>query len=657
MHIIRAAVLAAARQRVARARGRGDTSPRPGPGLTRLLLEEIGWALRQAIHPVTMTVGLLVAVGTVVGLGPTTPGPVLEGGFRLGVSAALGTLGLAVAHRMLQRRPGAPDVVDNLRVILGAVAALLGGTVVLAHVLALVTGSTPGAVEHPIAVSLPVDLPLLGGAALLAVAVIAAALGDRVSVPASLLFLGLGMVIGSEGLGWIQLDDPQLVQSLSVVALVVILFDGGLGTDRHHLRLGSGPGLALATIGVATTAGLTAVGTMVLLDVPSRLAWLLGAIVASTDAAAVFALLRRAPVAARLSSTLRIESGVNDPVAVLLTVGLLSAWDAPPSPGAWLSFGAQQMIGGVVVGVVVGWIGAAALRRISLGGVGLYPILALAVGGLAYGAAVAAGASGFLATYLAGVVVAAEAPRYRGTVRSFLGALSGGVEVGLFLLLGLLVFPSQLWAVAWTSLGVTAVLLLIARPVGTWLSLVWFDHSWREIVATSWLGMRGAVPIVLATLAFSAGIPEAALIFNVVFFVVLTSALLQGTTAVPLVRRLGLERTVSATRTVVEALPLETVDVDILEVALSADSRLVGRRLVDCQPPDDVVLAAIVRGRAVLVPRGGTHLAADDRLVITTTDLDNGIAVVEAWLGQDASGAAVDPSDDVVVDTPDPARA
>ncbi len=632
--------IAAARRRRAAAPRRG------GPSLARLLAGEVAWAARQAIHPVKFAAAALVAVGVGLLLGPTTPGPVLGGGWRLGTAALLGVVALAMAHALLQRRSparGVPadggtapaderDLLEALRILLAVTAVLLVGTFVTAYLLAVITGAPADGAQTGLTASLPIDRPMLLVAGLLLVGVLSAGMGHRLAVPGALLFLGVGMLIGSDGLGWVALDDPQLVQSLGVVALTVILFDGGLSTTTDHVRSGVGPGLALATIGVAVTAGVTALGATMLLDLPPRLAWLVGAIVASTDASAVFAMVRRTPIPQRLAAILQIESGANDPVAILLTVGLLSSWNAPPSAGEWLAFGATQLLGGVVVGALAGWVGAGALRRIDLGATGLYPMLALAVGWLAYGTAVAFGGSGFLAVYVTGVVIASSAPRRRTGVRTFVGVLASGVEVGLFLLLGLLVFPSQLPAVAAVSLGVVALLVLVARPLATVLSLVWFDLSRREVAAVGWLGLRGAVPIVLATLAYSAGVAEAEIIFDVVFFIVLASAVLHGLTSTRVLSWLDLpEAPDLRTAVVVSAMPLDAVGVDVVEVRLASGSPLVGRRLAAADVPTDALVVSIVRDEGVIVPRGETRLLGGDRLVITTRDTAGGLEGIIAW--------------------------
>ena len=633
--------------RAARARARSAPDAEP---LLRMITRDLGWALRRSLRRGRLVAAIMVAVVTVAALGPLTPGLVLTEGWRLAVALVLGLVAAVLAHGLLQRSerdagvddPQAYDPRPVVRAVLASAALLITGTVALAYLLAAVTGgSTDPASTEALSAGLPIDRPLLIGAALLTGGVLAAALGSRLSVPGALLFLGLGMVIGEHGLGWMNLTDTGLVQSLAVVALVVILFEGGLTTDMTQLRRGAAPGLVLATVGVAITAGVTALGAMWLLDLPSNVAWLVGATVASTDAAAVFALLRRAPLPERLSSVLKVESGANDPVAVLLTVGLLASWRTPASTNAWLVFGALQLLGGAALGTAIGWAGARLLRRVELGSAGLYPMLALAIAGVTYGAAVAVGASGFLAVYLAGIVLAAEVPRRRRALLSFHEALANGAEVGLFLLLGQLVTPTELITVAPIALGVVAVMTLVGRPLACAVGLAPMGFSAREITVVSWLGLRGAVPIVLATFAFSAGIDSANALLSVVFFIVLTSTLVQGTTAAPLIRRLGLDTEQSTREVIAEAMPIEGSGIDMLEVLITADSPLVGRLLRDVPAPRAVLVTAVARHDEVLLPRGDTRLCPGDLLVVTTTDRDHGIRRVEEWV----SGARRDDDD------------
>jgi cell volume regulation protein A len=607
--------------------------------------------LRQSVRRGKLAAAIVVAVASIAAFGPLTPGLVLSQGWRLAVGLVLGMVAAVIAHGLLQRssrREHDGDPLPALRAALAATVLLVTGTIALAYLLAAVTGgSTDPTASEALHVGLAVDEPLLIGAALLTGGVLAAALGTRLSVPGALLFLGLGMIIGEDGLGWLSLTDTGSVQSLAVCALLIILFEGGLTTDMEQVRRGAAPGLILATLGVAITAGVTALGATWLLDAPNNIAWLVGATVASTDAAAVFALLRRVRLPERLASVLKVESGANDPVGVLLTVGLLASWGTPASTTAWLMFGAMQLIGGAAIGVAVGWLGARLMRQIRLGGGGMYPVLALALAGLTYGVAVAVGASGFLAVYVAGIVLAAEVPRRRRALRNFHEALANGAEVGLFLILGQLVSPSQLIAVAPVALAVVAVMTLIGRPLACAVGLAPLGFSAREITAVSWLGLRGAVPIVLATFALSAGIADADTVFNVVFFIVLVSALIQGTTAIPVIMRLGLDATHSSADAVTDALPIEGSGIDMVEVVVREDSALVGQLLREAPAPESALVVAVARGKHVLLPRGDTRICPGDLLVVTTNDQEHGIHRIEEWASRqsdDLAGPVVDQS-------------
>ena len=388
--------------------------------------------------------------------------------------------------------------------------------------------------------ALPVDALVLAGALLILAGVVAASLADRFHAPALLVFLGVGMVVGDDGLGWVRFDDARLAQTVSVIALVVILFDGGLATPPRELRSVAGPAAALALAGTAVTTGVVALGAHALFGIGWTTALLLGAIVGPTDAAAVFGALGRVPLPSRLSSLLEAESGLNDPMAVLLTVAVLESWRSGVTVGGLAVFAAQQLVGGALVGALVGTAGAWLLKRLRSSNASLFPVAALGVGALAYGVATQLAASGFLAVYLAGVVVGHRVARHRRSIRTFHEAAATMAQIGLFLVLGLLVFPGQLPRVAGKAVGITLVLVLVARPAAVLSCLTWFRFRRAELALVSWTGLRGAVPIVLATFPLTAAYPDGPLVFDVVFFVVLLSTLVQGATVAPLARRLGL---------------------------------------------------------------------------------------------------------------------
>jgi potassium/hydrogen antiporter len=485
-------------------------------------------------------------------------------------------------------------------------------------------------------IDLGVDVVVLAVAVLLFGAVLTAALaakpGSNFRVPGALLFLGIGMLVGDDGLGLINIDDAVLVRDLGVVALLLILFEGGLTTKPTDLRLAALPGLLLATVGVLITAGITGFGVWLLLGVEPLTAGLIGAVVASTDAAAVFSMMRTTPLPRKASAVLRIESGANDPIAVMLTVGLLATLEGGAiGPGDWALFAFVQLIGGAAVGGLIGGGGAWLLRRIDLGVEGLYPILALAIGGVSYGAAAKLGASGFVAIYLAGLLIGGLVPRHRRSVLGFHEAMANAAEVGLFLLLGLLVFPSRLPAVAVPALAVAGVLILVARPAAVALCSLGARLPWREQAVISWAGLRGAVPIVLATFPFTAGVPGGALIFDVVFFVVLVSVLVQGTTLLPLVGRLGVQTTQPAWAPVAAALPLDRMDVDLVELFVTDDLAIAGKTLREVPELERALVAAIVRGPRVLIPKGDTRLLVGDVLLLTSQRESDVVSRVTAW--------------------------
>lgn len=510
-------------------------------------------------------------------------------------------------------------------------------------------------------VELPVDPLILLGAALLFGAVLTAAFaarpGSRFRVPGALLFLGIGMAVGDDGFGLIRLDDADLVRDLGVVALLFILFEGGLTTKPTDLRLAALPGLLLSTVGVVVTAGITAGGVWLLLDVDPLTAGLIGAVVASTDAAAVFSMMRTTPLPRRVSALLRIESGANDPIAVMLTVGLLATYQGTASgPVDWAIFAAVQLLGGAVVGAAIGVAGVWVLRHIHLGVEGLYPVLAAAVGGIAYGTAAMIGASGFVAVYIAGLAIGSFVPRRRRSVLGFHEALANAAEVGLFLLLGLLVVPSRLPGVTLSALAVAGLLILIARPVAVALCTVGVRVPWREQMVIGWAGLRGAVPIVLATFPYTAGLPAGQTIFDVVFYVVLVSVLLQGTTLLPLVRWLGLEERRPAWAPVAEALPIDGVDIDLVELVVSEDLPLVDRKLREVGRPAGTQVTAIVRDHEVLIPGGDTWLRVGDVLLMTTQGEEDALARVTAWARGEGPTFGRDDPDGVVDGYPGPGR-
>jgi cell volume regulation protein A len=380
---------------------------------------------------------------------------------------------------------------------------------------------------------------LLGAAALLLLSVLAGKLSRRVGVPPLLLFLLIGMLAGSEGLGGIYFNDPWLAQLVGTTALALILFSGGLDSEWQQMRPVFWPAFSLATLGVLITAIVVAWFATVVLHLTWLEGALLGAIVSSTDAAAVFSVMQAGNVhlPKRIRTLLELESGANDPMAVFLTIGMTNLLLAPgASPLGLIPFFLQQMGIGAVLGLVMGRLMVFLVNRLRLEVSGPYPVLTTALALLTYGAAASVGGSGFLAVYLAGLVLGSHHVVDLPSIERFHGGVASLMEITLFLTLGLLVFPLQLIPIAGSGLLIALVLAVVARPVSVFISLVFFRVSLREKLFVSWVGLRGAVPIVMATFPLLAGLSEAPQIFNLVFFIVLVSVLVQGTTIAPAAR-------------------------------------------------------------------------------------------------------------------------
>ncbi|CAN5533637.1 potassium/proton antiporter [soil metagenome] len=480
--------------------------------------------------------------------------------------------------------------------------------------------------------SLVADDIVLGVAALLIAGVLAASIAARLRMPSLVLVLGLGMLVADDGLGWITFDDAELAQNLSVLALVVILYEGGLATRVTDLRRVLAPAMMLSTVGVVVTAAVVAGSLMLLTDVSTSTAWILGAVVASTDAAAVFATVRGAPVPRRLTSTLSAESGMNDPVAVLLTVGTVAAVTTTVGVTDWAVFGVRQLGLGLLVGLVVGGIGGLLVGRARLSAPTFHQVLALAVGAASYGVAAFVGGSSFLSAFVAGVLVSELSPQHRRAVRNFHQGLAETAQIGLFFLLGVLVFPSELLGDLWVALVVAVVLLLIARPIAVVASLLWFRFTLRELTFVSWAGLRGAVPIVLATFALTEGNPDGRLVFDVVFFVVVISTIVQGTSLGPMAKLLGLERDPGPAQLTVEITPLGSSDADVAETELDSDHPLVGRTVAESAPPAPLRVVLIGRSGHAFAPGGSTRYEAGDVLVLGVSSGSLELRLVERWL-------------------------
>lgn len=440
----------------------------------------------------------------------------------------------------------------------------------------------------------------------------------RRGVPVLLLFLLLGMLAGSEGVGGIAFEDYGLAFRIGTIALVFILFDGGLNTPIAVVRSAWAPAGVLATLGVALTTGGVGLAGMALGFRPLE-ALLMGAVVASTDAAAVFSVLRGSGVQLqqRVAATVELESGLNDPMAVILTLGLTEALVSGAPLGAGLVLDTLlQLAVGAGVGLLVGRLGRRVLRRPMSAG-GLYPVLSLSLACLAYGLATLAQGSGFLAVYLAGLVLGNGPLPYRAGIQNAHDFLAWSAQVLMFLTLGLLAFPSQLLAALGPGLVVVGALALLVRPLTVLLCLLPFRYSLRECGFVGWVGLRGAVPIILASWPMMAGAPQAHAIFNIVFFVVVVGALVQGSTVRPLARRLGLELVAPppppASVELSTALPVED---EIHSFFVAEGAPACDKSLAELRFPEGAAAMMIVRGTQLIAPKGGTVLRAGDHVSV-----------------------------------------
>lgn len=427
---------------------------------------------------------------------------------------------------------------------------------------------------------------------LLVLSIVAAVPADRSGVPLLVVFLVIGMLAGEDGPGGIDFDSVEAAHLIGSIALAIILFDGGLHTPMASFRTGFGPGLILATLGVLLTAAVTAGAALVVFDIGWAQALLLAAIVSSTDAAAVFYLLRARGIQihSRVRNTLEIESGVNDPLAIFLTLAVIEFLTTPGgvSPAGIGVMLAKQMAGGVVFGIAGGALLTWLITRLRLAS-SLYPLLAMSGGLLVYGSAAVLGGSGFLAAYLAGLLLGNRLKVARRNIQRFHDGMAWLCQIGLFLMLGLLATPSRLTEVFIPALLLALALIFVARPVAVWLCLLPFRFPWQQTMFMSWVGLRGAVPIVLSLFPLLADVPSAQVAFDVIFFVVLVSLMLQGWTVSPVARWLGL------------LLPRQSPDASRVDV-----SRPEGHELVVCELPPECPATRSSMG--ALQPPAGVRL-------------------------------------------------
>ncbi len=459
------------------------------------------------------------------------------------------------------------------------------------------------------------ELILVAGA-LLAIAIAAALLADRIRMPGLLLFLALGILVGSEGIGGVKFDDAEVARTLGTIGLVLILFEGGLTAGWGEIRPVFGTAAALATAGTFLTAMLTGLAAIWIFDLSTLQGLILGSAVAATDSAAIFAVLRGSRLQRRLARTLEGESGMNDPVALLLVVGF-GEWIADPSYGAadMLTLFAVKIALGAAFGLGLGWLARRVIERVTLPTQGLYPVATVAAAALSYGLAETLGGSGFLAVYATALVLGTGAIPARSTVVAFHQGLGWLAQIGLFFVLGLLVFPSQLWGVAGKGLLLSAVLIVVARPLATFLVTLPSRLRPAEQAMLGWAGLRGAIPIWLATFPVVAGVAEANLIFDVVFFVVLTSTLVQGATIEPLARLLGVTSTEPALpQPVADVGVVRELGAELIAWRVREGDAAAGLLVRELGLPREALVHLIVRDGRAIAPRGSTRVEPGDEL-------------------------------------------
>ncbi|PKV67066.1 potassium/proton antiporter [Pontibacter ramchanderi] len=474
---------------------------------------------------------------------------------------------------------------------------------------------------------------LLASSILLFISILISKSLGRFGVPALILFLGVGMLAGSEGLGKIHFNDPQTAQSLGTIALTFILFSGGLDTRWESTKPILWRGVLLATVGVFITA--MALGGFVYLvtDLTILESLLLGSIVSSTDAAAVFSILRSKNIGLKnnLRPTLELESGSNDPMAYFLTVSFTflilnqeaSIWQLVPMFFMQMSIGA---VAGIAMGRIMTWV----INRIQLEQEGLYPALTMAMVIFAYAFTNAINGNGFLAVYVSAVILGNRNFIHKRSLTKFYDGVAWLMQILMFLTLGLLVFPSHMVPVVGLGLLISLFLIFVARPLSVFLSMAFFRNTIQDKLYVSWVGLRGAVPIVFATYPMLAGIEKSEMIFNIVFFIVLTSVMLQGTSLTTVAKWLNLSEKDKKHKKYQFDLEMEyDLKSELTEIEVPADSPAAGRTLVDLHFPKGVLIVLINRNKKFVTPNGATRLEPNDKLFVMTDNEEELVRVNE----------------------------
>lgn len=465
-----------------------------------------------------------------------------------------------------------------------------------------------------------IEFLLLIGAVLIITSILLAKAVYNIGIPTLLLFIGVGILAGSEGIGGIYFDDASLAQSIGIIALIFILFSGGLDTNWTNSKPIIKPAFLLATVGVLLTAIIIGVFIMLILETSFLWGFLIGSIISSTDAAAVFSILRAGNISlkGKLKALLELESGSNDPMAIFLTIATIELILSPEKTilSLILMFIMQLGIGGAL-GFASGKAMVLITNKLKLFAEGIYPVMVLAMIFLVYSATSIVGGSGFLAIYVAGVIMSSSQFVHKKALTGFFDGLAILSQIAMFLTLGLLVFPSHLFDVIGSGLLISIILMLVARPLSVFITLLPFKLNLREKILTSWVGLRGAVPIILATFPLLMGVGNSDLIFNLVFFVVLTSSLLQGWTINLASKLLGLSEPFEEKRNApLEFTPNGKDDTELFELIVPFNSKIAGSQIVDLNFPEDSRIIMVTRDEKNIIPSGGTVLENGDILSI-----------------------------------------
>ncbi|AQR76703.1 potassium/proton antiporter [Paenibacillus larvae] len=453
--------------------------------------------------------------------------------------------------------------------------------------------------------------------ALLIIGVLTTKFSNRIGLPSLVLYIAVGMILNK----FIYYDSASLTKLFGILALIIIIFEGGLNAKWISIRKVIVPAGVLATIGVMITAGIVGIFAKLILGLSWLEGMLFGAIVGSTDAAAVFAVLGNKNIRPKLTSTLEAESGTNDPMAIFLTTSLIAFIESPDnSLGMLLLSFFWEMGFGLVMGLIIGKLAIWSINKINLDSSGLYPVFAIAFAISTYSVTTLLHGSGLLAVYVMALCLGNSDVTYRFSIVRFNEGFAWMMQILMFVLLGLLVFPDQLVHIVWQGLALSFILMIIARPIGVAISMIGFNFTGKEVLFLSWAGLRGAVPIVLATYPMLAGLENSGLIFNVVFFVVLTSTLIQGSTISPLANKLKLvgEKKPKIPHNL-ELVSLGKTNAEIYGFEIDKHSGIAYKKIQEIDFPEDTLIQTIIRGSSFVTPKGSTTIEPGDLLYILAT--------------------------------------